>query len=283
MILGADSKIGSYLKRYLDKKYQVITTTRRKDLVSENSIYLDLEDPENFKKNKFFDYKAAIFCAAITNQKFCEDNINLAKKLNVKSTINLIEFLVEQDIFTIFPSTSLVFGGDKPFYSASDKLNPKGIYAKLKAEVENEIILKYQKHVSIIRFSKIIDSKYILFDGWIKDLIKGRSIEAFGDYFFSPIYISHSAEVLEKICKDELSGIYNFSSQDQISYYEALKFFSKKIKGSYEGIKKISAKSIDKNFYLPKFTTLENSNGLKINSPSSQEVLERFFAENNYA
>ena len=81
LILGADSKIGSYLKRYLDKKYQVITTTRRKDLVSENSIYLDLEDPENFKKNKFFDYKAAIFCAAITNQKFCEDNINLAKKL----------------------------------------------------------------------------------------------------------------------------------------------------------------------------------------------------------
>ena len=132
----------------------------------------------------------------------------------------------------------MVFGGDKPFYSASDKLNPKGIYAKLKAEVENEIILKYQKHVSIIRFSKIIDSKYILFDGWIKDLIKGRSIEAFGDYF-SPIYISHSAEVLEKICKDELSGIYNFSSQDQISYYEALKFFSKK-KRFLRRIKKFS-------------------------------------------
>ena len=260
-----------------------MTTTRRKNLVSENRIYLDLRYPENFKKNKFSDFKAAIFCAAITNQQFCEDNINLAKNLNVKSTINLIKFFVEQDIFTIFPSTSLVFDGEKPFHSASEKLNPQGIYAKLKAEVENEIILRYQKHVSIVRFSKIIDSKFILFNSWIKDLIEGRSVEAFEDYFFSPIYISHSAEVLEKICKDELSGIYNFSSQDQISYFEALKFFSKKINGSYKGIKKISAKFIDKNIYLPKFTTLENSNKLKIKSPSSQEALERFFAENNYA
>ena len=73
----------------------------------------------------------------------------------------------------------------------------------------------------------------------------------------------------------------NAMTTDAIKH--ALKFFSKKIKGSHEGIKKISAKSLDKNFYLPKFTTLENSKRLKINPPSSKEVLERFFIENNYA
>ncbi len=282
LILGGDSKIGSYLKKYMGNKFQVVTTTRRKNLVSENCIYLDLNDPENFKKYKFTGFKAAIFCAAITNQKFCEDNFDLAKNLNVFSTINLLNFLIEQDIFIIFPSTSLIFDGKKPFCPALEKANPKGTYAKLKAEVENEIKLNYKSNFAIIRFSKIIDPNFLLFKSWIKDFHEKKKIEAFGDYFFSPIYISHCAEILEKVSQNKLNGIFNFSAKDQISYFEALKFFSNKMVGSSKNIEKISAKLEMKSLYLPNFTTLENSLKSLIDSPSTKEVLDKFLEDNKY-
>ena len=46
IIIGIDSKIGNALKNYNNTKKQVFGTTRKKNSINTNTLYLDLEEPD---------------------------------------------------------------------------------------------------------------------------------------------------------------------------------------------------------------------------------------------
>ena len=78
----------------------------------------------------------------------------MAYKVNVKSSIDLINKLTEKETRVIFSSTDAVFG--KMLTEASDHsdLNAFGQYGEMKAAVENAVL--NNSLVKVIRFSYVL-------------------------------------------------------------------------------------------------------------------------------
>lgn len=284
LIVGADSDLGSSLISHLDKDiYELLFTSRKENLLPRSTQYLDLAVLASIDNLNVEGIDAAIICASITNQKQCEAEHKYAHKINVDRTLLLIEKLFRNNIHIIFPSTSLVYDGSKPFQGSSDQINPSGKYASYKYEVEKEILKSYASHSTILRLSKLITKNYPLFLDWHASVSNNEEIFPFVDLFFSPISINFASEVIERIIKDKIFDTLNLSSGNEISYYHALKYIAKNSGFSVDKIFKGFAKEKIPDIYLPQHSTLDASklSNLGIKIPSSEEALD-FFINNLY-
>jgi len=225
LIVGGDSTIGNFLyKSYKNIGMNVFKTSRRK--MNSNDIYLDLES--EYININLSNIKKVFFCAAITSVEKCEKDHLKTYEINVKKTKELIQYMIDKKVFIIFLSTSLVYSGDEGYQNEKNNLQPKCEYGKQKLLIEN-FLKNYENSFCIIRFSKILHNNLLLFNKWISDLKMGENIYAFKDMLFSPINIEYAAYCLRKIEEINFQGIINISAIDEISYYDAAKYFASKL------------------------------------------------------
>jgi len=138
LIVGGDSLIGSVLMN--DNKlsdWHVVGTTRRKDIISKNRIYLDLDKFNTFGTDTMYD--VALVCAGITSQATCEQDPKRCKIISVDNTLKLIDALYKIGTHIIFLSTTAVFDGYKQFSTVYDLLYPRSMYGEYKLIVEKHI------------------------------------------------------------------------------------------------------------------------------------------------
>ncbi len=264
LIVGGDSVIGSYLYTlYKSQGVDVFKTSRRSNNPSD--IYLDLE--VDYSYLDLSNVKKAFICAAITSIEKCEKDQIKSYKINVEKTKKLINYLIDNNVFIIFLSTSFVYNGD-------EISQPKCLYGKQKLLIEN-FLKNYESSSCIVRLSKIVHNNMLLFNSWIYDLRNGKSIYAFHDMFFSPINIEYAANCLKKLEEISYYGIINISAIDEISYYDAAKYFAMKLNLDMSKIIPISYKEKNVNYYQ-KYTTLDLSalSLLEISLQSSYSSLD---------
>tara|TARA_B100001559_G_scaffold307755_1_gene300252 strand:- start:44 stop:904 length:861 start_codon:yes stop_codon:yes gene_type:complete len=261
LIIGGDSYLGSHVEKKLRiNSFNVFSTSRK---VENNNLYLDLiDDPKNWPKIKK-NIDVAIICAGITSVKECKYN-DYSYKINVLSTIELIENLVKNDIFVLFISSSQVFDGDIPLYPRENSFNPVSIYGYQKSLVEN-YIKKNFVNKSILRISKIISKEFIFFNLLDKKLRNNEKLNVFKNYFLSPVSIDMACKIILDIVNYKKDGIYHLSTKDQISYFELATIYSNKFNLNSNLINSINikAKEIDLD-KIPKFSSLEMKKEEKI-------------------
>ena len=108
LIVGVDSLIGDYLNEYFRKQeFKIFSTSRKENKIDNSTLFLDLNEAQNFKPNLEFDF--AIVCAGITSVSQCETQQETAYNANVKGTIELIDYLINQNCQIVFLSSNLVF------------------------------------------------------------------------------------------------------------------------------------------------------------------------------
>ncbi|MDC0198357.1 sugar nucleotide-binding protein [Candidatus Thioglobus sp.] len=284
LIVGDTSRLGSFLLNYLDEcKFKLKSTTRNINLISNNVLYVDLSNINSIDAIDFSDIDVSIICSSITNQKQCERYPDYAYKVNVTGTLHLIRKMVNSNIHVIFPSSSLVYDGSRPSQGELDPKNPIGKYASFKHLVEKEISKSYYDNICIIRISKIIYKNYPLFMDWFSALDKGDDIFPFKDLLFSPVYISFVGEVINSLVHNKSKGVFNLSSSNDISYFDALKYLASHSGFSLFKIYESSAKDYIGDIHLPKYTTLDCSEtlGLGFNIPKSEDALDFFICDSN--
>lgn len=277
LIIGGKSSIGSMLvKLYNSFGVNTITTTRNLNETSSNNVFLDLGSDVTNWKIPSTNIKIVFFCASATNINFCEENQDYTRLVNVTNTLRIIEKLAINGAHIVYISSSTVFDGTFPFAKTTDKTCPNSVYGKQKEMVENEIY-KLGDKATIIRVSKILSKKTILFTNWIKELEKGNKIEAYFDMYFSPISIDFFIETLFKITQMKLFDIIHISAADQISYLDAIKFIAIKKNINQNQIVPKSCK-IDGNSSSPNYTTLDCTRliNLGYKLPISYESLNQF-------
>jgi len=282
LIVGADSELGASLINYFDKNiYEILSTSRKKNLLSKDIQYLDLTDPASIENLNLEGIDASVICASITNQSECEESPLHTHNINVTGTLMLLERLSQHNIHIVFPSTSLVYDGLTPFQGSSDIPNPNGKYASYKYEVEKEIAKSYSNHSTILRLSKLITKNYPLFLEWHKALSENKKIFPFGDLLFSPISINFAAEVIERIIQDKFFDTLNLSAINEISYYDALTYIAENSGFSVSKITEGSAKIKLPDLFLPSHSTLDTSQleNLGIIIPPSEYALDFFINE----
>ena len=124
-------------KQLLERGYEVVITYHANEPFFEVKAHrIDISD--SLIKDIIIKEKPdwVIHTAALTNVDLCETNKELAEKINVKGTKNVIDACTAIGSKLVFVSTSFIFDGSKTSYSDEDQTSPINYYAETKAEGE---------------------------------------------------------------------------------------------------------------------------------------------------
>ena len=126
LITGASGLYGSKLAQIaLAKSFEVYSSDIQSLSVYGNFVKLDISAKEKVE-DAFNRIKpdVVVHAASLTDVDKCELNKELAWKVNVEGTKNIVEASQRVDSFLIYISTDYVFSGEKGCYKETDKPNP---------------------------------------------------------------------------------------------------------------------------------------------------------------
>ena len=187
---------------------------------------LDITDKnavEQFVVNNKID--GIINCAAYTNVDKAEEDVALCYKVNRDAPQYLAQAIEKVGGFIIHISTDYVFNGTNNIpYTEQDKPNPVTIYGKSKIEGEQYVCESCKQHI-IIRTAWVYSSYG---KNFVKTMIKlGEKKTSLGvifDQIGSPTYARDLAKAIITIVNKGIKpGIYNFSNEGVISWYDFTK------------------------------------------------------------
>jgi dTDP-4-dehydrorhamnose reductase len=219
LIIGGDSLIGNYLEKFIINELGFnVTKTSRRENISSNEIFFDLRQEQEISLIENYDF--AVICAGITNIRYCQENQDEAKHVNLINIIRLIDTLIQNRCHVIFLSSNLVFSGEKAFYDKDDLRNPKTIYGDLKKQVEDYLLEACPASSSILRLTKVLPDRLTAYQPWQKEVIEGNTVTMYVDTYISPVMIEEVGDVVANLLRDKLSGIFQLGGYNEISNFD---------------------------------------------------------------
>ena len=222
-----------------------------------------------------------VFHTAALHVNDCEENPELAFKLNSSATENLARFCSDYDSSLIYISSCGYFGDEIKYYSENDPVVLKTVYARS----------KYQGEVSAIKECK---NTYAIRPGWLfggainhkknfvyqryLDAKKSETLKSANDKYGCPTYVADLVAKINDILQTQTPGLYHVTNTGGCSRFD----YIKKIIGIF-GLK-TKVTSVDSSFFprkadVPNCELLNNSNlkylGLNLMSPW-EEAIERY-------
>ena len=200
-----------------------------------------------------------INCAAYTNVDMCEENIDIAYKVNAIGARNLAIASVETNSRLLHISTDFVFDGSaKEPYIEFDRPNPLSVYGKSKLAGEEFIRQISSKHY-ILRTAWLYGKNG---NNFVKTMVKlckeKKVLNVVDDQFGSPTLTEDLIKAMEHIIGTEAYGTFHTTSSGECSWNE----FAKKIfeHANIEGIevRPISTKELNRPAARPAYSVLRN-------------------------
>lgn len=153
-----------------------------------------------------------IHTAAITSVRRCEEERELAWKVNVGGTENLVKACLEYkpDCYFVYISTACVFHGDKGDYIETDIPYPKNFYSLTK--LLGEFIVKY----SGLKKWLIIRTNFVAREKWPYP-------KAFVDRYGTYLFADEVASAIKFVIDENLTGIVHIHGEEKMSMYELAK------------------------------------------------------------
>ena len=224
LITGGSGLLGSAISLHFKDYFETVSTyaNHRVSIKGCDAIHLDLTDKNNvidtIQKIK---PGIIVHTAALVGVGICENEPELAHRINVQGTNNIVEASKKTNSKIIYVSTDYVFDGKKGNYNEDDKPNPINSYGKTK--YEGEILIDTKKH-AIVRTSiygwNIIKDKRSFSTWIIEDLRNNKQINVFIDNINSMMLVNNLAEALKEFIDKDLSGIMNIASSEAKSKYD---------------------------------------------------------------
>ena len=243
------------LKRFGQK---VVATTRRRENVSDSSLFLDLSGnvsswdiPEGI--NKVF------LCASVTKMEQCRRQPEESRKVNVDNMLLLAVRLSERGISIVYPSTSQIFDGQKPNRNADDEVCPSVEYGRQKVAAEKGLLSLSDRH-SIIRFTKILGPDNPLINDWMAKLKRNEVIHPFSDMVLAPLHVDFAAQIMIAVTQRGGAGIWQVSAEKDITYEELAQYIAAKLKVEDRYVQPMSVHEADIILEsVPKHTILDTT------------------------
>tara|TARA_A100000164_G_scaffold360071_1_gene373358 strand:+ start:1214 stop:2152 length:939 start_codon:yes stop_codon:yes gene_type:complete len=276
LITGSDGYIGSSLIEFLNKKkFSVRGTNRRLKLkVDKDLDYVHVDLKKNKISKTIFKNVESIIHTVSLNHDDCIRNPQLAKKINVDGTINLLKNASKMGVKQfIYLSTIHVYGNNLCLNTSEEKKpNPNSIYAKTHYQAEREIfkfcngkninpIILRISNISGCPTNKNINCWGLVINDLCKQSILKKKIllKTSGNQIRDFISLSDFNNIIYKIIRlknKSISGVFNISRNKSV-----------KIRTVAQMIKKISYKKfkISINVETNKYDT-ENYKKYSINN-----------------
>jgi dTDP-4-dehydrorhamnose reductase len=231
IVVGGDSFLGtSLISQFKDQEHNVVGTTRRKDALSIDKVFLDIREPDNFQISEAVD--CVFIVAGVTNYGQCETDPE-AWSLNVEAIPHLASRFMKAGSFVYFTSTNSVFGGDHPWPGEDDPHYPNIAYSRHKSESEVAIQNHAKKlgcldQLAIVRLTKIVSPDTPPFPQWLEEWENGQIVKPFEDLIFSPISLGFAARSLTTLGENPLAGNFHLSGEKNITYCDFARALAKK-------------------------------------------------------
>lgn len=250
LITGARGMLGKDLAETLKEKHSLILTGR------DNLDITDLKKCRDFITLARPDI--IINCAAYTLVDKCEEEIELAYRVNALGPRNLAVICNEQNIPLVQISTDYVFDGTKGAnYLEDDIKNPLSIYGKSKSLAEDYITALTNKFY-IVRTSWLFGEYGNNFIKTMLQLGKTRnSITVVNDQFGSPTYSGDLARATACLIEEPRYGIYHITNSGYTNWHEYAKYIFALV-GYKVTVQPISTEELNRPAPRPKYSVLEN-------------------------
>jgi dTDP-4-dehydrorhamnose reductase len=271
LITGASGLYGSKLAQMaLSKNYEVYSSDIQSLSIYGNFVKLDISGKaqvdEAFKTIK---PDVVVHAATLTDVDKCELNKDLAWKVNVEGTKNIVEAAKDTGSFLIYISTDYVFGGETGRYKETDLPNPINYYGITKLKAEE--IVKTQKEYFIARPSVMYGSTpaagKVNFALWIiEKLRKGEHVKIVTDQWNTPTLNTNLAEMTLEVIEHKLTGIYHLCGATRLSRFE----FAGQIADVFSLDKGLIDKVLSSQFTLPAKRPIDSS----LDTSKAQQTLQ---------
>lgn len=259
MIIAITGGSGQLAQSYseIDKENQLI-------LLSKND--LDITDEKSlFSKFKKINPDIIFHFASLTRRIDCANNKELAYKINVDGTKNIVNFCKKFKKKLVFISTNEVFSGNKrDYYFEADKPDPITTVGKTKLAAE-EYIRRNLKEFFIVRTSWLYSKWSNNFLQTIISIAKeNNEISLVTDEVGSPTYSIDLAKAIKDLIKTNSYGIFHISNIGMASRYDFGKKALSILKLNSIKVNKITIDQFPAIEMPPKFSPLKSSKLQKI-------------------
>lgn len=219
LITGANGQLGNEMRNVSclsDDRY-IFTDIAELDITNIEAIrkMVTLEDVD-----------VIVNCAAYTNVDKAEDDTELADLINNKAVANLATIAKEADAQLIHISTDYVFGGNQHNTPITENAitNPLGVYGETKLRGEETIHTIGCKYL-IFRTAWLYSAYGNNFVKTMRRLTNERdTLNVVFDQVGSPTYAADLASIIYNVIENRLfsehQGIYHFSNEGAISWYD---------------------------------------------------------------
>lgn len=213
---GITGLLGGYFLKSKDPNFEIIGVSRKDFDIKNQTKVVDFIKKTN--------PKIIVHAASAGNVDYCEKYPDEAYEVNVEGTRNIADAAMAVNVKVIFLSSNAIYDGSNPPYDEKSKPNPIDIYGKTKVEGEKAILESNLNYVIL---------RLITMYGWpqaggrqnpvtwiIDNLKRGERINVVNDIYNNHLWAGQAAEVIWKVIKKNISGVYNIAGADCISRYE---------------------------------------------------------------
>jgi dTDP-4-dehydrorhamnose reductase len=231
LITGASGLYGSKLAELATARNYEVCSGYNKDQPPYGApIQFDVKDKNRVEEAvKNVKPEVVVHAATLTDVDECEENRELAWKINVEGTRNIAEAAKSSNAFLVYISTDYVFNGDTGNYKETDVPDPINYYGFTKLRAEG-LVKELMGEYCIARASVIYGSTpaagKINFALWLLNkLKKNEQTKIVADQWNSPTLNTNMAGMTLEIIERKLTGTFHLSGATRISRYD----FAKKI------------------------------------------------------
>lgn len=272
-IVGSNGQMGTALNELIDTMEMEVLNTDKDELditdTDEVLLYGEINRPD-----------VIINCAAVTDTKICEENPELAYRVNALGARNLSIVARKIGAKVVQLSTDDVFDGMKKVpYTEFDDTNPITVYGRSKRAGENYVKEFTHKHF-------VIRSNWVYGKGesnFVAKLLKAANekdcIAVAADQFGSPTSALELAKVIIDLIKTNEYGTYHITCSGTCSRYEFAKEVLKLV-GKEVELKPVTTAESELSAVRPTYAVLDNFILRIINMyqmPDWKTALEEYF------
>ena len=276
LVTGANGQLGNEMRvvsKGSSDRY-IFTDVEELDITNRDAV-------ANFVKEN--DIKVVVNCAGYTNVEKAEDEEKLAELINAQAVEYLALACRENHATLIHISTDYVFGGNEGNTprKENEPVNPTGAYGRTKLHGE-QAIWKVECNYLIIRTAWLYSEFGNNFVKTMRKLTSERDkLNVVFDQIGTPTYAFDLANVIFKIIEerryDKLTGIYHFSNEGVISWYDFAKEICE-LSGNSCDIQPCHSDEFPSKVKRPSYSVLDKTkikNSLNITIPHWKESLKK--------
>ena len=250
LIVGGDGQLGTRLNLLLKKKNEIYSWD-----IEELDI---TKGQETINKINNLSPEVIINAAAYTEVDGCEENVDLAYKVNAFGVRNLAVAAKKCGAKLVHVSTDFIFSGDtESSYLEFDDPNPISVYGKSKL-VGEQFVKNLCSQYFIVRTAWLYGDHGDNFVTTMLSLAQERAqLKIVDDQIGTPTYAKDLAQVIKKLIETDLFGTYHASNSGQASWYQ----FAEKIfeySNTEIEVKPITSEQFPQVAERPKFSVMQN-------------------------